>query len=285
MDKKNQLINVVKSLEQISFVRILFVIAVAWILVRVMQWLIPWIANRMPGRLRLYVLPLEPILRLLIIVVAGILIVPMVVEPTPQNLIAILGAAGLAVGFAFKDYVSSLIAGIVALYERPYRPGDWVQIDGTYGEIQSLGLRALRLVTPDDAMVIIPHKKIWDTNIHNANAGKRGLLCVADFYLGPDHDAFEVRHKLHSVALTSPYVQLDRPISVIVSEKPWGTHYKLKAYPMDGRDQFQFTSDLTVRGKTALANMGLQSTRLWPTVESSPLSTYDRQHKEQYPYP
>jgi hypothetical protein len=117
-------------------------------------------------------------------------------------------------------------------------------------------------------MVMIPHKKIWDTNIHTANAGKRDLLCVADFYLDPDHDAFEVRYKLHSVPLTSPYVQLDRPISVIVSEKPWGTRYQLKAYPLDCRDQFQFTSDLTVRGRTALAHMGVRWARLGPIVES-----------------
>ena len=270
MTGESQLINVVKSLKQISFLRILFVIAAAWTLIRLIQWFVPWVANRMPGRFRLYILPFEPILRLLIIVFTLILIVPMVVEPTPQNLIAILGAAGLAMGFAFKDYVSSLIAGIVAVYERPYRPGDWVTIDGTYGEIQSLGLRAVRLVTPDDTMVIIPHKKIWDTNIHNANAGKRDLLCVADFYLDPDHDAAEVRHRLHSVALTSSYVQLERPISVILSEKPWGTHYKLKAYPIDGRDQFQFISDLTVKGKTALKDIGVRPIRHWPTVESSP---------------
>jgi small-conductance mechanosensitive channel len=269
MTGESQLINVVKSLKQISFLRILFVIAVAWTLLRLIQWLVPWVANRMPGRFRLYILPFEPILRLLIIVITLILIVPMVVEPTPQNLIAILGAAGLAMGFAFKDYVSSLIAGIVAVCERPYRPGDWVTIDGTYGEIQSLGLRAVRLVTPDDTMVTIPHKKIWDTNIQNANAGKRDLLCVADFYLDPDHDAAEVCHKLHSVALTSSYVQLERLISVVLSEKPWGTHYKLKAYPIDGRDQFQFTSDLTVRGKAALRNIGVRPTRLWPSEKSS----------------
>jgi small-conductance mechanosensitive channel len=268
MNGESHLINVVKSLKQISFLRILFVIAAAWALIRLTQWLVPWVANRMPGRFRLYILPFEPILRLLIIVSAVVLIVPMVIEPTPQNLIAILGAAGLAMGFAFKDYVSSLIAGIVALYERPYRPGDWVTIDGTYGEIQSLGLRAVRLVTPDDTMVAIPHKKIWDSNIQNANAGKRDLLCVADFYLDPDHDAAEVRHKLHNVALTSPYVQLDRPISVIVSEKPWGTHYQLKAYPIDSRDQFQFFSDLTVRGKAALRGIGVRPTRLLPPVES-----------------
>jgi hypothetical protein len=39
-------------------------------------------------------------------------------------------------------------------------------------------------------------------------------------------------------------------------EKPWGTHYRLKAYPVEPRDQFQFITDLTVRGKAALLALG-----------------------------
>jgi small conductance mechanosensitive channel len=42
---------------------------------------------------------------------------------------------------------------------------------------------------------------------------------------------------------------------VVVAEKPWGTHYRVKAYPVDGRQEFQFISDLTVRRKAALAPM------------------------------
>jgi hypothetical protein len=81
---------------------------------------------------------------------------------------------------------------------------------------------------------------------------------VADFYLHPRHDAQSVRHKLRNVALTSSYLDLERPVTVVVSEKPFGTHYRLKAYPIDARQQFQFTSDLTVRGKEALSTLGAE---------------------------
>ena len=159
----------------------------------------------------------------------------MVIQTSLQNLIAILGFTAVALGFAFKDYISSLIAGIVAIYERPYRVGDWVTIDGAYGEVQSLSLRSLRLYTPDDTVVSIPHIKIWTTNIFNANDGNRNLLCVTHFYVDPDHDAARARQKLHDVALTSPYLDLNHRIRVIVQEQPWGTHYQLKAYPLDSR--------------------------------------------------
>ena len=52
--------------------------------------------------------------------------------------------------------------------------------------------------------------------------------------------------------------KLNLPITVAVFEKPWGTHYRVKAYPIDGRDEFLFISDVTVRGKTALANLNVQ---------------------------
>ncbi len=259
---------ILKDFDQIGFVQIALIVIGAWVLVRLVEKVFPWLGSKVPGRMRLFVLSLVPVLRLVVMIAGIALVVPQVINPTVQNLVAILGAAGLALGFAFKDYASSLVAGVVAIYEKPYRPGDWVRIDGAYGEVQSLGLRALRMVTPDDTVVVIPHMKIWDTNVYNDNDGQRDLLCVADFYLHPAHDAAVVRRRLYDVALTSPYLQPERPVNVIAAEKPWGTHYRLKAYPVDGRDQFLFTTDLTVRGKAVLARLGA-APAVPPAVEAS----------------
>jgi len=266
MPQADTLTKIFRDFQQIDFLKIFIIILVAWLSIRVVTRFLPWLADRVTGRLRLYILPSVPVLRLLILIMAIVAIVPLIIQPTFQNLVAFLGAAGLALGFALKDYASSLMAGIVALYERPYRVGDWIEVDGAYGEVIYVGLRMLRLVTPDDTMVTIPHIKIWQTNIYNANDGKRDLMCVVDFYLEPNHDGTQVRQSLYDVGLTSPYVNLERPILVIVAEKPWGTHYKLKAYPVDARDQFQFISDLTVRGKAALADLKVQAALAWPAL-------------------
>lgn len=178
--------------------------------------------------------------------------------PPFENLITLFGAVGLALGFAFKDYTSSLIAGIVTLYEMPYRLGDWISVEGAYGEVKAIGMRAVEIVTADDTVVVIPHLKLWDKLIFNANDNSRNLQCAADFYLHPRLDAARVRRTLHDVGLTSPYLQVQKPVAVIVHEKPWGTHYRLKAYPVDPRDQFRFVTDLTVRGKAALAELGME---------------------------
>ncbi|MCB1777204.1 MAG: mechanosensitive ion channel, partial [Candidatus Competibacteraceae bacterium] len=161
-------------------------------------------------------------------------------------------------GFAFRDYISSLIAGVITLYELPYRPGDWIEINGTYGEVRSIKMRAAEIVTPDDTVVIVPHLKLWDQMIFNANDGGPYLQCVANFYLHPRHDAAQVRHTLYDVALTSPFLQIEKPINVVVQERPWGTHYRLRAYPIDPSQQFAFITDLTVRGKAILTQRGVE---------------------------
>ena len=212
----------------------------------------------MPTRFRLYVLGAEPVARLLIIVVAIAWIVPILFNVTLQNFLLIAGAISVAIGFAFKDYVSSLLAGVIALFERPYRAGDWVRVGDDYGEVRHVGMRSLRLVTPDDDLVTVPHLKLWDENVSTSNDGANTLMCVAKFHVAGAHDARALRSALQDVALTSAYLEYARPVAVIVNQETWGTRYQVKAYPFDLRDQFLFISDLTVRGKEAIRELGAQ---------------------------
>ncbi len=224
----------------------------AWLAILAVQHATPWVAERAPARARYWLLAMVPVLRLIIVAWAFILILFRLVEPTFENLVAVLAALALALGFAFRDYASSLIAGVVTLGEIPYRPGDWIEVDGVYGEVKSLGMRTVKIVTPDDTAVFVPHLLVWNRPIQNANNGTQYLQCVVDFYLHPEHDGMLVKNRLYDVALTSSMLSLERPITVIVQEKLWATHYRLKAYPIDPRLQFDFITDLTLRGKAAL---------------------------------
>lgn len=275
MGNPGNLQNILRDLSQINFIQIGFIIAGAWVLTLIIRRGLAWLAQRYTGRLRLFFLGAIPAIRLIIIGTAIILTVPRIIQPTFENLVALLGAAGLALGFAFKDYISSLIAGVVAVYELPYRPGDWIEVDGTYGEVREIHMRAVEIITPDDTVVVVPHLKIWDRLIHNGNYGSKKLMCVADFYLHPQHNAVEVKKILYDVALTSPMTKIDEPITVIIMEKPWGTHYRLKAYPIDPREQFHFTTDLTVRAKEALIKMGVEFATL-PALDAASSSAGGR---------
>ncbi len=237
---------------------ILAVLVLARVLVLAVRWALRQAAERVAPRPRLAILRVTPLLRLLIDLTSLIIIVPILVEPTFQNVAALAAAVALALAFSLKDYVSSLVAGVTTVLENTYQPGDWIEVDGAYGEVKSIGIRAVHLVTVDDTEVIIPHSRIWTSGIANASSGSHAMLCVADFYLAPDHNAAAVRARLKEIAEASPYRQPETPVVVIVLEKPWGTHYRVKTYVKESREQFLLTSDLTVRGKDALRQMQIK---------------------------
>ncbi len=233
------------------------VILTASAIIFLIQKLLPRVASKLAGKPRLYLLALIPLLRLIIILVTIVMVVPILVTPSFENMVAIFGALALALGFAFKDYANSLIAGIVTLYEMPYRPGDWVEVDGYYGEVRSIGTRAFEIVTPDDSVVVIPHSSLWTSSISNGNDGTDNLMCVAEFHLAPGHNMDRVLGLLRDVAFTCPLTRTWRPVLVVAGNEPWGMRYRLKAYPLAPRQQFEFITELTARGNSALTHEGV----------------------------
>ena len=237
---------------------VLAVLLLARLLSFVVRWVLRHAAEKAPPRLRLSILRMMPIGRLLIGIGAVVVVVPILVEPTFRNVVALVTSVGLVLALALKDYGSSLVAGLATVLENTYQPGDWIEVEGIYGEVKCINLRAVRIVTADDTEVIIPHSLLWSASISNASSGNRSLLCVAEFYLHPDHDAVAARRRLTEVAETSSYRKPETPVTVIVVEKPWGTQYRLKTYVKESRDQFLFITDLTIRGKEALRAMGIR---------------------------
>lgn len=251
-----QLAEILRDPTEIPVLLLAFGLVAAALAAWATSWLLPKLAEAFPARFRTRVLTLVPALRLAIGLTAIVWAVPKVIAPTPQNLVAVVGALGIALGFAFKDYVASLVAGVIAVAERPYRQGDWVRIGAHYGEVRTVGSRAIQLVTNDDDVVTIPHGRLWTDDVANANDGARTLLVVTEVWLHPDHDAAVVHARLRDVLVTSRYLDPSRPFRVMLEEHPWGSRYALKAYPLDARDQFAFRTDVSVRAKAVVRAAG-----------------------------
>ena len=234
------------------------VIVLAWAVTKLIRGMIRLLAEKAPARFRLKILRFLPLTRLFMGIGTVAAVTPIFIEPKFQNVLALAVSAGLALAFVFKEYASSLAGSLITILENPYQPGDWIEIDGIYGEVKSIGLRAVRIVTPDDTEVWIPHSRLWEASLFNATSGQQGLLCVADFYLDPDHDAALARERLTEAAQNSPFRRAESPVTVILFEKPWGTHYRLKAYARESREQFLFITDLTIQGKAALRSLGIR---------------------------
>lgn len=92
------------------------------------------------------------------------------------SLIAVMGAAGLAIGLALQGTLSNVAAGVMLLFFRPFRVGQFVDTGGHMGTVQHLGLFVTELSTIDNVQIIIPNSDIWGAPIKNFSVnGKRRL--------------------------------------------------------------------------------------------------------------
>lgn len=250
-----------EHLEHLSWSDVLVVLAVlvlARLLIVGVQWQLRRMAEGANPRRRLTILRIVPLARLLIRVAAVLVIVPLLVEPTFRNVLVLGASFALALAYLLKDYGSSFVAGLLTVLENTYQPGDWIKVDGHYGEVTAIASRAVYLRTADDSQVIIPHSRFWSESIVNSTGGNHSVVCVANFYLDPNHDASAVREGLKEAAGLSDYRRPDSDVSVTVVERPWGTQYRVKAYVKESRDQFRFISDMTIRGKDAIRHMNIR---------------------------
>lgn len=77
-----------------------------------------------------------------------------------SSILGSLGVAGLTIGFAAKDTLSNLMAGLFLFWDRPFGVGDIVIISGNYGRISEITLRSTRIVTPDGKMISFPNSNV-----------------------------------------------------------------------------------------------------------------------------
>lgn len=239
----------------------LVVVVVAYGVIFIVDRIVLWLSERVPLRYRLSVKQSLPFWRAIIFLISGGFILNLFLNLSPSNVVAVTGTVAVALGFAFKDLASSIIAGFFALFEQPYQVGDRIRIGDYYGEVIAYGLRGLQLRTPDDDIVTLPHVLIWTDPVSNANKGALEAQVVTDFYFDHAVDVERINQILYRAAQTSKYTQLHMPIVVITEEKPWGTHFRLKAYPMDARNEFVYKTDLTQRSKYMFAKAKIQYPR------------------------
>ncbi len=95
------------------------------------------------------------------------------------SLIAVVGAAGLAIGLALQGTLSNVAAGVMLLIFRPFKAGDYVEVGGRSGTIKALGLFVTEMATPDNVQIIIPNSQVWGSAVVNYSYHKTRRLDLA----------------------------------------------------------------------------------------------------------
>ncbi len=89
------------------------------------------------------------------------------------GILAGFGIMGFIIGFALKDTLSNLAAGLFILFFKPFKIGDWVEVSGVTGKVKILGIAATTFRTTNNTKVTIPNAKIWSSAIKNLTALKK----------------------------------------------------------------------------------------------------------------
>ena len=133
------------------------------------------------------------------------------------SLIALVGAAGLAVGLALQGSLSNFAAGVLIVLFRPYKVGDWIEGGGVSGSVEEVQILTTVLKTGDNKKVIIPNAQIMGSTITNysANDTRRVDLVIGVGY-GDDLD--KVRKEIESVVGADDRVLKDPAVTIAVSE-------------------------------------------------------------------
>jgi small conductance mechanosensitive channel len=133
------------------------------------------------------------------------------------SFIAVIGAAGLAVGLALQGSLSNFAAGVLMIIFRPFKVGDFIEGAGVTGTVEEIQIFNTHLATPDNKAIIIPNAKLTADNIVNySTKGTRRADMV--FGIGYEDDIDKARDIITEILSNDARVLKDPPLQVAVSE-------------------------------------------------------------------
>ncbi len=195
------------------------------------------------------------------------------------SLIAVLGAAGLAIGLALQGTLSNVAAGVMLLILRPFNVGDFISCGGVQGTVKSLNLFASELSTPDNIYIFVPNSKLWNADIQNfsRNPTRRQDLVFGISYGDDINKAFKTIEK--AIAKEERILQTEgkEPMIMVTSLGDSSVNITLRIWS-NTADFFKLKVDTSKAVKEALDKDGL--TIPFPTRTLEMVSSNDEGDKK-----
>ena len=243
----------------------LVIVAIAWGLIRLISRSLDTLGDRITER-RLLLKQVSLLSRFALLIGAGLLAANSVFDFSGQALYGVAGLVFLGLCYAFKDVLSSITAGVIILFDRPFQVGDRIAFGGHYGEVIEIGIRKVQLVDLDDNIVSIPNSCFLSDIVSSANFGALHQMCVYSFYIGCNEDFEQAKKLISEATVSSRYVFLDLPVVVFFSEgavpdgaERFALKLTVKAYVFDGRYESAFGTDIHERVKRAFRDANIRT--------------------------
>ncbi|MDQ1252658.1 MAG: moderate conductance mechanosensitive channel [Euryarchaeota archaeon] len=276
---REQLLETIRSIETQTLINMILIFFAAYVLGRIVTSILLKASERMSRSGRVKVKMIIPAVKFGIYVIALYYFLTQIFKIFGPELFLLSGLLGAAIGFGVKDLFADFIGGIVITFEKPYQVGDKIAIGDYYGEVTDIGLRATKLVTPDDNTVTAPNSLIFNETVASGNYGLPELMVVIDLYIASGSDIKTAMRVLKETVVSSKYVYISEKSPIIMLHKalPFYTRLRAKAYVNDLRDEFEFESDVHTRAWIEFKNKGIKAPQLhilnipptWEDYESS----------------
>jgi small-conductance mechanosensitive channel len=179
--------------------------------------------------------------------------------------IAGAGVAGIAIGFAAKDTLSNLIAGILLIIDRPFEVGDRIEVwsapagSSTWGDVIDIGLRATKIKTTDNIVIIIPNNEIMLRDIINYTTISEKIRVRINIGIAYDANVQQAKDIILQVAATAKWVSADPPPKVVVRNfGESSVDLQLRVWIADARRRMDTISYITDRIKAAFDEQGIE---------------------------
>ncbi|MGB5717003.1 MAG: mechanosensitive ion channel domain-containing protein [Gammaproteobacteria bacterium] len=255
---------IVELVELFSISRLLqvaLVVVIAWLLLRILHAGLQQLIKRFP-RYRLQMGQVYPVIRIFMWFLVIAYIIFGLIKPPQTIVFAVLGSLGLAIGLAAQGGVRNLLAGVMMIFNPPFRVGDMVHFGGHYGEVIRLDLSVTWLRTLDDNVIMVPNSAVLENAVANANSGELSEMVVINIDLPRTIPIQEARSLAMEAAVASPYTYIKKPVSVLMESRyDFGFLLRLviKVYVVDVRLERRLSSDVTERFIEALHEHGISS--------------------------
>ena len=249
-NETDQILSVVKMIQYDR----LFIVVIGFTLIALMAKFVVKTSNRIqelwPAK-RVMFLQLATITNFVLYIGGGGSLIYGVLQPPKEVMLAVGGSAAVAIGISLKDLVSSVVAGVILLFDRPFKVGDRVHFNGTYGEVTSIGLRTAKLQTLDDNLVTIPNARFLTDVVASGNSGALDMMVVVVFHLAINADLNKASAIVNDVVVTSRFVYLKKPVDIVFKEVFINDQLLIqlcaKSYVIDCRFEKSFETDVTSR--------------------------------------
>lgn len=165
----------------------------------------------------------ETLIKFISSIVQGLLMLFVIVAAIDQlgvdttSLIALVGAAGLAVGLALQGSLQNFAAGVMIILLRPFKSGDFIEAAGTSGTVEQVSIFSTTLKTPDNKVVIVPNGEIHSGTITNFSANKTRRVDMV-FGIGYDDDIRKARESIQEILSSDERILKNPEPQIAVSE-------------------------------------------------------------------